>query len=193
MLEDRALDVAVDAFGHLLMVGQSVDPANGMLGSQSDQISFAALDNLQDLTEGFGQAGKFSWAQGNGEDAGGTAMCLTPDGQIVVAGYLVDTAGGNFADLIFLRLGNGVTTTAAPEATENDELDLDRLSIYPNPSSERIFIQGKHQNNPADVVELSGKIVMRQTSLSGGIDVSDLPSGMYYVRMREGNLPFIKR
>lgn len=190
-LEDRAFDLEVDQFGQILLVGQSVDPANGMLGSQSDQVSFAALNGIHNLAIGFGQAGKFSWSPASGEDAGGTSMSLNSDGKIVLGGYIVDTLGGNFSDLIFMQIGNDGTTDTEQATIGNPRGS--RNYIYPNPATERIFVKEIFKDPTGDVVDLSGKLILRQVPLRGGIEVSDLAPGAYYLKMRNGSLRFVKQ
>ena len=189
-LEDRAFDLNVDAYGKILLVGQSVDPSHGTLGSQSDQISFAALDDLEQLSPTFGQAGKFTWSPTSGADAGGTAICLTPNEQITIGGYLVDTSSSNFSDLVFLRLTNGLATSE-PGPLHSQPIRV--YSVYPNPSSDVLYVLGLDGRASGNIINSLGMVVMKQAPLQGGIDVSKLPAGIYYLEIDNTYVPFAKR
>jgi len=64
------------------------------------------------------------------------------------------------------------------------------LTVYPNPSSDRIFISSSDENFSAYYVRISamnGRTIMMlpQPQLSNGIDISSLPAGMYFATITD--------
>ena len=60
------------------------------------------------------------------------------------------------------------------------------INVYPNPAYEVVNYSYKKdlQNQEVFLINQSGKIVLRQMARqSGSIDVSQLPQGLYYIRM----------
>lgn len=72
-------------------------------------------------------------------------------------------------------------------STENNEQNT--ISLYPNPASEIIFIKGlKTKNNSAEFINSEGrKILAPNISDNGKIDISKLPSGVYFVNVKSGD------
>jgi hypothetical protein len=56
------------------------------------------------------------------------------------------------------------------------------LSIYPNPASERLFVEGTVRNELVEILDLTGRVVVSSNYNQNGIDVSELPSGSYLVK-----------
>jgi hypothetical protein len=56
------------------------------------------------------------------------------------------------------------------------------FDIYPNPANEYIKISSLSANDMAEIYDATGKLIKRQNA-SGEINTSDLPSGMYIVRL----------
>jgi hypothetical protein len=73
-----------------------------------------------------------------------------------------------------------------PLATEN--VSISTLNVYPNPVTERLFIQLENANNDfydLKINDLQGKnmLLSNKTDLQNGIDVSMLPKGIYVVQL----------
>lgn len=73
-----------------------------------------------------------------------------------------------------------------------DELDWSRVLIYPNPSSGRFEISNS-SGKPIEAIsvfDMSGRMVESQTISETGsiqVDLSDEPSGMYFIGLRSGS------
>lgn len=66
---------------------------------------------------------------------------------------------------------------------EDNRLDSD-VSIHPNPSVSLITIQGKHITEVV-IIDFLGNIVLEPSGFKD-IDISDLPSGLYHVKINHG-------
>jgi hypothetical protein len=65
---------------------------------------------------------------------------------------------------------------------------LSDISIYPNPANTVLFVKDAVGINKAEIISVVGNIVMTQSNFStsrgeAGIDVSQLPAGMYFLRL----------
>lgn len=73
---------------------------------------------------------------------------------------------------------------------DQPELDLQKLLIYPNPASASFKIDMLHpsEGNLLELYDVLGSRVLSQTfTPHSAIDISSLPSGMYFVRVLHGN------
>jgi hypothetical protein len=77
--------------------------------------------------------------------------------------------------------------TGQPEIIAND------IQVYPNPTEGRIAISGLSQ--PADIrlYSMQGQLVKTYTGVKGGIDISDLPTGVYLLHLTLGNNTIVKK
>ena len=77
--------------------------------------------------------------------------------------------------------GEPVGTTSTSEVPE-----AEALKIYPNPSRDLIYLQGPDWANNAQVEVFSntGQVLLRQ-AYTETINISNLPAGMYYVRLHD--------
>ena len=69
-----------------------------------------------------------------------------------------------------------------------------KLKIYPNPTSDFIFIENVRTNSLVKIIDVSGKIVLEKKLSGNSIDVKSLSKGIYFIEI-EGNKPlkFIKK
>jgi Secretion system C-terminal sorting domain len=68
-----------------------------------------------------------------------------------------------------------------------DDLALTRVSVYPNPVSNDLFISSEITIESISVFSISGKKVMEQKNIDNSIDVSALPQGMYFLELISEN------
>ena len=75
-----------------------------------------------------------------------------------------------------------------------DETQLD-ISIYPNPTNDKLFIQGLSDATEVSIYNILGKEVI-STKNTSNINVKALPKGVYIIRISDGvgqtNRRFIK-
>jgi len=93
----------------------------------------------------------------------------------------LESNGGNF-ELNILFKNETNTGIYEPQIAE--------ISIYPNPASSKIFIDGKNAEefDEITVMNLAGKTVFSEKYVDGqdGIDITNLQNGIYIVRIKAG-------
>ena len=71
-----------------------------------------------------------------------------------------------------------------PTASVDDQNQLD-ISIYPNPTSDIVYIEGNYSQLKAVVYDILGKQVMKE-SITNSIDISQLDKGVYILQLSDG-------
>jgi len=69
-------------------------------------------------------------------------------------------------------------------ASVDDQNQLD-ISIYPNPTSDVVYIDGNYTLLKAVVYDILGKQVMKE-SITNNIDISQLEKGVYILQLSDG-------
>ncbi|MEN9523810.1 MAG: hypothetical protein RL065_2187, partial [Bacteroidota bacterium] len=73
----------------------------------------------------------------------------------------------------------------------NNQVTENKISIYPNPVYQFIIINGMNMMNSIDVTDVFGRTIIQQINKSStqqiSIDVSSLPSGIYFVKVIDLN------
>jgi hypothetical protein len=72
-----------------------------------------------------------------------------------------------------------------------------KLEVYPNPVTDRLFVQVIATDGRLTITNLAGRIVKsvvlpQNGTVSTSIGIADLPPGLYVVRSGESNLKFLK-
>ena len=111
---------------------------------------------------------------------------------------------GDNVVVVWPRIGDGVSppqevvnpetviiTLIEPTSIDENNLPSQRRIVYPNPAQTTIHFMDEFllETNEITIHDAFGRIV-KKTSATSQIDVSDLPRGLYFVRaeMRSGNL-----
>lgn len=68
----------------------------------------------------------------------------------------------------------------------NDFSAKTKLSIYPNPASEKVFIKGEKATT-VEMYSMDGKKLNVQLNSDQSVTVSDLPKGMYILKIKINN------
>jgi hypothetical protein len=115
----------------------------------------------------------------SGFSAGGvgyTSLAFNLSGQPYVA--YTDSVNGQKATVMYYDAPTGI-----------NELQKSRLSIYPNPATDKITIEisGVTEENNLSIVNIEGMELIRQkiTDNKTEIDIGNLPSGVYFVRLTD--------
>ncbi|MBJ2173548.1 T9SS type A sorting domain-containing protein [Aureibaculum sp. A20] len=86
----------------------------------------------------------------------------------------------------YMDVNNGSVTALIKDACNTagiDDFGLGYISIFPNPSVNQIQIKGLQESGEALVYSIDGKIVINAAIENNQLDVSQLTSGMYYLRI----------
>ena len=125
-----------------------------------------------------------------------------------IAGSIATIAAIPADGFIFVKWSDGTTSNpkevivdedivlaAYFEFTSVDENGMGAVSLYPNPANDKLFLEGLKEECEISIYNTMGTKV-NTTMLQGDseINVSDLPSGLYLVRIGDRRtLKFIKR
>jgi hypothetical protein len=151
-------------------------------------ISFVSpATNLRAETNDFEV--KLTW------DAGENAMeyvVMRNDEQIakVTETSFTDTVNGNgsYTYSVIAKkydsMAEAVSVTV--EVLSVDEIDANRISIYPNPASDVIYVDVDETFN-AVIYNYQGQMIKNVNVDNGQINVSELTSGIYFLEIRTGN------
>ena len=76
-----------------------------------------------------------------------------------------------------------------------DNLELNDLSIFPNPTSSFLTIQSNNLISPISIYDITGKLVLQNKGNSNEIilDISNLNSGLYFIKSNSQNSSIRKR
>ncbi len=81
-------------------------------------------------------------------------------------------------------------STKAGSTVEFD--DMKNLKIYPNPIDEVLFIDYEIPNQYYSIIDINGKVV-KEGILSPKIDLPELSKGIYFLKINDAKLKFIKK
>jgi hypothetical protein len=76
-------------------------------------------------------------------------------------------------------------------ASIDDQTQLD-ISIYPNPTNDKLFIQGLSSSSRVSIYNVLGKLVLSQT-ISKEIDVKQLSKGIYILKIIDGQKETVRK
>ncbi|MDG1503440.1 MAG: BspA family leucine-rich repeat surface protein, partial [Flavicella sp.] len=100
----------------------------------------------------------------------------------------------NFSDNSPLSESNMPAWGTCPSLGIDDQY-LTNISIYPNPTNDKLFIQGLSDATEVSIYNILGKDVI-STNNASNINVKALPSGVYVIRISDGvhqtNRTFLK-
>ncbi len=83
-------------------------------------------------------------------------------------------------DILELMAADTVTAGITPELSEN------KIKVYPNPASEKLFIDGVDGKFNVEIFDTLGKSAGKYNSKKS-LNISALPSGVYVVKIFSGN------
>jgi len=185
-VEDQ-FGVAVGISGDMVMVGSYNDDEDGSggntLNNSGSVYAFNICNSNPEVTvspnntlTATATGASYQWVDcdnGNAIIPSETNQTFTP------------TANGNYA--VIVTIGNCTETSICTSITtvSTNDLEMDtRLSIYPNPVNAELIIHSNEVIQNVNIVNLLGKTVRNISSSKHMIDVSDLPSGIYFVNIK---------
>jgi hypothetical protein len=78
-----------------------------------------------------------------------------------------------------------------PTASIDDQNQFDIL-IYPNPTNDKLFIQGLSSSSRVSIYNVLGKLVLSQT-ISKEIDVKQLSKGIYILKIADEQKEIVRK
>lgn len=84
---------------------------------------------------------------------------------------------------------------SAPESVEGVDADRLAVTLFPNPVTSELRLQGLRENAQARVLSLDGALLIEATLTpnNGRIDVSALAAGVYLLQVNETTVKFLKK
>ncbi len=67
--------------------------------------------------------------------------------------------------------------------TTVQENTFEELKVYPNPSSENIFIQSNNQYTTYKIVSLQGKLIANGNLINNQISLTQISNGIYFLKL----------
>jgi hypothetical protein len=94
-------------------------------------------------------------------------------------------SGDCFAGCLYSRCWNiQVSEDCEVSLLSSPENELSSFSIYPNPTPEQLFIvNGFSETEAIHIYSMEGKLMISEASNTEEIDVSSLPSGIYFIEI----------
>jgi hypothetical protein len=78
-------------------------------------------------------------------------------------------------------------TTIIEDATDIAEVSAVQLSVYPNPVREELFIKSEMPIKKVEIYTLAGVLLLSENNFNEKIFVSDLPKGVYLLKVYSGS------
>ncbi|MBR6757705.1 MAG: T9SS type A sorting domain-containing protein, partial [Bacteroidaceae bacterium] len=84
---------------------------------------------------------------------------------------------------------------SVPESVEDATNDRLAVSVFPNPVTTQLMLQGLQAESQVRVLSLDGATLIEATAGQGNcrIDVSTLAAGIYVLQVNETTVKFIKK
>ncbi|MCU7613415.1 PQQ-dependent sugar dehydrogenase [Chryseobacterium sp. GMJ5] len=97
----------------------------------------------------------------------------------------------NLKELYVAAVNNGKIYKIKTSTLGIQEATFSGVKIYPNPASERVFVEGlKDRNMTAEIISAEGRKVVDEIKLDSdnGINITGIPAGVYYINIKSGDL-----
>lgn len=108
-------------------------------------------------------------------------------------------SGNNFStfgedylkELYVAAVNNGKIYKITTSTLGTQENNLTQVRIYPNPASERVFIEGlEYADAKVELISTEGRKVLDEIKLDSenSFDITGIPAGVYYLNIKSGDL-----
>jgi len=94
---------------------------------------------------------------------------------------------------IYYTSGNQVIYTFDEQVLNVDTINQHPISIYPNPVLQNIFIKGNISNDLFFTIYAINGIKIKEGNFDNSINISDLNSGLYFIKLNQNNTSLIKK
>jgi hypothetical protein len=170
---DTATEIIIDSNNDIYLGGVTFSVSGNIAPSHGiDDTLVAKLDAQGNLLWNHTFGGSYSEQF--------VKMAQAQDGGILLTSWVGSVDG----DVVGNHGGMDTWIFKLPAPTLSQAaFNVSGLSVYPNPGSGRIFIQTDQTVNEITIMDLTGKIVLRQVVNPNEIDISHLLSGIYLIQI----------
>lgn len=173
--------------------GKGPEAQSGRSVSLSDDGNTIAIGGNTNTLVGFnpGHVRVYKWngnqwvqhgkeIEGEGAiDWSGHSVSISSNGQILAIGAYRNNGNGDEAGHVRVFDLSNITT-----ATEVNETDI---TVYPNPTTGFIELNGLKSFDAITIINSHGQIVKKEFIKDQNLDLSGLPAGIYYVQIKKAN------
>lgn len=162
--------IKIQADGKIL-IGGSFTNYNGIIANNLIRLNNDGTKDISFLTE----------ATPNNTLASSSVndIDIQTDGKILVVGSYFNTIDNTRRSITRLMGGT------AP--LSSNEFQIDKLKIYPNPVNDILNVADTNNFSNYEIFNLLGSKIISGTITNGQIMVSDLTSGIYIIKIKDGN------
>ena len=130
-----------------------------------------------------------------------TLSSFEPKGDSALYTYvhMSPASGKNYYRVLLVEPNGDYTISNIATTTIDCKTNTPAVALYPNPSREKITIDGLEGNSKIRIVNTMGRVMLEMSTLnrSESIDISMLPSAHYFTQVITGkliivNLKFLK-
>ena len=167
------------------------EPLQVMIAVDFEDGMNPAVDDVQwcDLTEFFSfSEGNYNWVESGVVDITEYIQSLEPTGDFFRVAFIynsTDEAASSW-EIDYVKV-----TDVVLAVEENEAVSFD---LYPNPANNSINVVAERAAE-MQIMDMAGRVVMTVNAVEGvnTINVADLESGVYFVRMNGAVVKFVKR
>jgi len=89
--------------------------------------------------------------------------------------------------LLMLSISVSAQEAAVPDATTTSKTAFENIRLFPNPTSEVIFIRNGELIDSYRILDMQGRVVQEGIRNAQVISLIDIPSGFYFIEMKIGD------
>ncbi len=184
----------INATGQLIISGNYDNKVGGVMVIGTLTTSNVLTNN--------GDISCNTWTHGSGTATGSTgkfcvASCFINSASITGTVDICDATPSTFCDINSGSIAGTVTyCTASPCAITVDiaeSIKSETIKIYPNPVKNHLNIESKNIITKIEIFDISGKLIMEPNTNLVSINLSELLSGIYYIRIETENKVTIEK
>jgi uncharacterized delta-60 repeat protein len=182
---DEIKDMTVGQNGNLLFAGYSRLLQNTSAGYDSDLFAVLALDSNALPSVDFASNGYFTEDFNTNDECGATAICISTNRKLMLGGYVNNIDSVNLTDFAFMRLHNNEPITGIENITDNE------LLLYPNPTTGIVKLSERVKGY--QLYNYNGQLLKESNIRTNSIDLTELPSALYFIKTGTISLTVIKQ
>ena len=185
--EDAVADIQFGADGNLFFIGKTILPQHTSPAYQSD---YFAVDFSPTSTFPFNSQ-HFIFSEDSTMQTGAVSSILQTNGNLICYGFKRKPSGEN--ELMVIAINTNLISSVKEDVEQKNSLE-----VFPNPAHDKIFIHLKQNEllNEVSVYDVTGReIISEKNNFSSliSIDVSNLNTGIYLLRVKSNKATFVTK